>query len=180
MTLEYILTQNGIDVKNDLTIDSSIAFPSMGGAFIGGYGDFVTLFEPTALLMEQQEYGYVVASVGELGGTVPYTVYNAKKSYLENNPKIIEGFNKAIQKGLDYTHNHPADELAEIIVEYFPDNTLNDLTKIIQRYKDIDSWFDTTYIGEEDFNHVQDIMKNAGQLETSAPYQKLVDNTHNE
>ena len=45
MTFEWALSQNGIDPKNDLDIDTSIAFASMAGAFIGGTGDFVTLFE---------------------------------------------------------------------------------------------------------------------------------------
>lgn len=45
MTLEWALRENGIDPKKDLTIDTSVSFAAMGGAFIGGLGDFVTLFE---------------------------------------------------------------------------------------------------------------------------------------
>ena len=45
MTLEWTLKENGIDPNKYLTIDTSIAFSAMGGAFIGGTGDFVTLFE---------------------------------------------------------------------------------------------------------------------------------------
>lgn len=178
MTLEWTLTQAGIDVKNDLTIDTSIAFASMAGAFIGGTGDFVSLFEPNALQLEQQGYGYVVASLGELGGVVPYTAYNAKKSYIENNPEIIEGFTKAVQKGLDYTHTHSAKEIADVITDYFPDISKNDLEKIAQRYIDNDSWFKTTYINEDDFNHIQKIAENANQLEKRAPYDKLVNNNY--
>lgn len=174
MTLEWTLTQNGIDVKNDLTIDTSIAFASMSGAFIGGTGDFVSLFEPNALQLEKQGYGYVVASLGELGGVVPYTAYNAKKSYIENNQETLQGFTNAIQKGLEYTHSHTAKELADVITNYFPDVSKNDLETIIQRYKDADSWFTTTYVNEENFNHIQEIAENAGQLDKRAPYDKLV------
>lgn len=174
MTLEYTLKQAGIDPKNDLYIDTSIEFASMSGAFIGGTGDFVSLFEPNALQLEQQGFGYVVASLGELGGVVPYTTYNTKKSFIESNPEIIEGFNKAIQKGLDYVHNNDAKNIAEIIIDYFPDTSLSDLETIISRYKSIDSWFETTYINEEDFNHVQDIMESANQLDQRAPYDKLI------
>lgn len=178
MTLEYTLTEAGIDPKNDLNIDTSIEFAAMSGAFIGGTGDFVSLFEPNALQLEQQGYGYVVASLGELGGVVPYTAYNAKKSYIENNPDVIEGFTKAIQKGLDYVHNHNSEEIAEIILDYFPDISKNDLETIIDRYKGIDSWFTTTYITEENFNHIQEIAENAGQLDKRAPFDKLVNNTY--
>ena len=178
MTLEYTLTEAGIDPKNDLNIDTSIEFAAMSGAFIGGTGDFVSLFEPNALQLEQQGYGYVVASLGELGGVVPYTAYNAKKSYIEDNPDVIEGFTKAIQKGLDYVHSHTSKEIAEIILDYFPDISKNDLETIIDRYKGIDSWFTTTYITEENFNHIQEIAENAGQLDKRAPFDKLVNNTY--
>lgn len=178
MTLEWTLKEAGIDVKNDLFIDTSIAFAAMSGSFIGGNGDFVSLFEPNALQLERQGYGYVVASLGELGGVVPYTAYNAKKSYIESNPKVIEGFTKATQKGLDYVHSHSSSEIADVIIDYFPDISKNDLEKMIERYKSIDSWFDTTYITEENFNHIQEIAENAGQLDKRAPFDKLVNNTY--
>lgn len=178
MTFEYTLKENGIDPKNDLNIDTSIAFASMAGAFIGGTGDFVTLFEPQALQVESQGLGFVVASIGKLGGVVPYTAYNAKKSYIENNPKVIEGFTRAIQKGLDYVYSHTDQELANLITSYFPDTSLNDLTNIIKRYRENDSWFKTTYITEENFNHIQEIMQSAGELDTFAPFNELVTNKY--
>ncbi len=175
MTFEYALREAGMDPEKDVTIDTSIEFASMSGAFIGGTGDFVNLFEPNALQLEKEGYGYVVASLGELGGVVPYTSYNAKKSYIEKNPDIIKGYTKAIEKALVYTKDHKPEELAKDLVDYFPDTSLSDLTKIIKRYKDNDSWFDTTKISEKDFDHIQDIVKSAGELDKKAPYDKLVD-----
>ena len=176
MTLEWALNQNGVKTS-EVNFDTSIDFASTTGAFIGGTGDYVSVFEPTALQLEKQGYGYVVASVGELGGNVPYTTYNAKKSYIEENPTIIEGYTKAINKALEYTHTHTAEEIAKEITDYFPDTSLNDLTEIVKRYMDIDAWFETTEISEEDFKHVQDIVKNAGELDKEAPYDKLIDNS---
>lgn len=177
MTLEWALSQNGINPKEDVEIDTSIAFASMAGAFIGGTGDFVSLFEPQALQVEQQGYGYVVASIGELGGIVPYTAYNAQKSYIEKNPDVIKSFTKAIQRGIDYVYSHSDEEVANVILKEFPDTSLNDLTKIIKRYRDNDSWFTTTYINKDNFEHIEEIMENAGELKTRAPYDKLVDNS---
>lgn len=177
MTLEWALNQNGLKTE-DVNFDTSIDFASTTGAFIGGTGDYVSVFEPTALQLEKQGVGFVVASVGELGGTVPYTTYNAKKSYIEKNPEVIEGYTKAINKALEYTHTHTAKEVAEQILPYFPDNTLNDVTSVVQRYMDIDAWFETTYISENDFKHVQEIVKNAGELDKNAPYDKLINNEY--
>ena len=178
MTLAYTLNQNDIDL-DELKFDTSIAFASMSGAFIGGTGDYVALFEPTALQLEKQGFGYVVASLGELGGEVPYTTYMTKKSYLEDNKDVIEGFTKAIQKGLDYVFTHTDKEVAEVITSYFPDTSMNDLTEVIKRYRDADSWYRTTYITKEGFDRVQDIMDNSGKLEKVAPYEKLVNNEYN-
>lgn len=178
MTLAYTLNQNGIKL-DELEFDTSIAFASMSGAFIGGTGDYVALFEPTGLQLEKQGYGYVVASLGELGGEVPYTTFMTKKSYQEDNKDVIEGFTKSIQKGLDYVFTHSDSEVALVITSYFPDTSMNDLTEVIKRYRDADSWYRTTYITEEGFNRVQDIMDNSNKLEKKAPYKKLVNNEYN-
>lgn len=175
MMFEWALTQAGIDPKEDVNVDTSIEFASMSGAFIGGTGDFVNLFEPNALQLEQEGYGYVVASLGELGGVVPYTAYHAKKSYIEKNEEVIQGFSNAINKALKYTREHTPEEIAKDLVDYFPDTSLDDITTIVKRYKDNDSWFETTEIKEEDFNHIQEVMENSEALEKRAPYDKLVD-----
>lgn len=175
MTLEYAINQSGIKT-NEMNFDTSYDFSAISGAFIGGNGDFVALFEPTASALVNQGYGYIVASIGELGGIVPYTTYNAKKSYIENNEDIIKGFTKAINRGLEYVHNHSAKEIATNIASYFPDTSINDLEKLVQNYIDIDSWFNTTEITEENFNHIQEIIDNAGELNKDAPYDKLVKN----
>lgn len=174
MTFEWALKQSGIDPKKDLTIDTSVAFPAMEGAFIGGNADFVTLFEPNALDVEKQGLGYVVGYVGSWGGEVPYTAYNAKKSFLENNKDLINGFKNAINKGLNYVKETDSSIVAKNIYEYFPELSLNDLTAIIERYKENDAWSNSTDITENDFNHLQEIMISAGELNKKAPYNKLI------
>ena len=174
MTFEWALRKAGIDPKKDLTIDTSIAFAAMGGSFIGGNGDFVTLFEPTALEIEQKGYGYVVASIGELGGIVPYTSYSAKTSYINDNPKIIEKFKNATQKGLDFVHKSDSKTIAKSILSFFPDTSLEDLTKVIERYKKQESWPKTTDFTKESFDHLQEIMKASGELDEFVPYEELM------
>ena len=174
MTFEWALRQNEIDPVNDLNIDTSIAFAAMSGAFIGGQGDFVTLFEPNALQIEKQGLGYVVASIGELGGVVPYTSYSARSSYLEKNPEIIEKFTRAIQKGLDYVHNSSDEEVANAILSFFPDTSLNDLAGVIERYRSIDAWPTTTKFSSESFYHLQEIMQAANELNSAVKYEDLI------
>lgn len=174
MTLEWTLKENGIDPKEDLTIDTSIAFAAMSGAFIGGTGDFVALFEPNALQLQKQGLGYVVAYLGELGGAVPYTAYNARRSYIENNPAVIDGFTKAINKALKYVEKEDAETIANHIIDYFPDTALNDLVAIVEEYKDGDAWKKNITINEEEWQHIQDIVIEAGELDSYAPYDDLI------
>ena len=174
MTFEWGLKENGIDPKNDLSIDTSVDFAAMEGTFIGGDQDFVTLFEPNATSVEKQGLGYVVGYVGEWGGEVPYTAYNAKKSYIKENKEVIEGFTNAVNKGLEYVMNTDSEKVAEDILEFFPELSLDELTVMIERYKTNDAWPNSTEITEKDFDHIQEIMQSAKELDKKAPYDKLV------
>ena len=176
MTLKYAIMQNGINPDKDTFVDTSVAFSAMSGAFIGGQGDFVTLFEPNALDIEKQGYGYVVASLGEMGGIVPYTSYSAKKSYIEKNKDTIKKFTKAIQKGLDFVHNNTDKEVAKAISKQFPDTSLKDLEEVVKRYRKIDAWPKTTNFSEKSFNHLQDIMIKNKDLKEKVAYSKLIYN----
>lgn len=177
MTLEYILKQNGINPQTDLVLDDSIKFDLMAGAFAGGDAEYVTLFEPTATMTQDAGKGYIVASVGEASGEIPYTAYCAKKSYIEENPEIIEGFTRAIYKGEQWVKEHTAREVAEKIQEYFPDTTVDSLENSVQKYKDIDAWKENPILEEEAFDKLQLIMTEAGELDQKAPYDKIVNNT---
>ena len=174
MTLEWALRQNNIDPKKDVNIDTSIAFSAMEGAFISGIGDFVTLFEPNATSVEKNGYGYVVAYIGELGGNVPYTAYNARKSYIENNQETIEKFTKAINKGLEYVSTHDALDIAKKVIDFFPETSLSDMETIIKRYKEGNAWKENIKITEDEWNHIEEIIAASGELETKVPYEKLI------
>jgi NitT/TauT family transport system substrate-binding protein len=178
MTFEWALRQYGIDPNKDLTIDTSVAFAAMEGAFVGGNGDFVTLFEPNATSVEKNGLGYVVAYVGELGGKVPYTAYNARKSYIENNPDIIEKFTRAVNKGLHYVDTNTSSDVAKIISEYFPDTNLEDMITIVNRYKEGEAWKKNITINEDEWNHIQEIMKASSELDKFVEYDKLIFNKY--
>lgn len=177
MTLEYVLRKNGIDPKKDLILDDSIKFDLMAGAFAAGNADYVTLFEPTASLTQNQNKGYIVASVGAEAGEIPYTAYFAKKSYIENSKDTIQGFTNAIYKGQQWVKVHDSKEIAEKIQSFFPDTDVELLSTVIQNYKDIDAWNDNPILKEESFNRLQEVMTMAGELKTTAPYGKIVNNS---
>ncbi len=174
MTFEWALTQNNIDPKIDLNIDTRIAFAAMQGAFVGGQGDFVTLFEPNATQVEKEGLGYIVGYVGNWGGIVPYTAFNAKKSFINNNEDTINSFIKAINKGLEYIYKTDSSKVAEDVSGFFLDSKKEDLSIMIERYKQNEAWPKNSLIEEKEFNHIQDIIINANELDKKVSYNKLV------
>ena len=177
MVFEYILKENGIDPETDLEIDQSIDFGSTAAAFSGGQGDFTVEFEPGATTLESEGKGYVVASLGEDSGYVPYTAFSARKSFIDENPDLIQGFTDALQRGMDYVQNHTPEEIAEIIEPQFPETDLETITTIITRYYDQDTWKSNLIFEESSFDLLQDILESAGELEERAPYEDLVTTT---
>lgn len=180
MSLEYVIRKNGIDPLNDTILDNSIQFALMAGAFTSGTGDFVTLFEPTASMLELEGKGYIVSSIGEESGEIPYTAYFAKQSFIKDNEDMIKRFISAIYKGQQWVDSHTSEEIAEAVAPSFPDADIELLTTVVQRYKDIDVWATDPILKEESFNLLQEVMTQAGELSEKAPYDKVVNNTYTE
>ena len=176
MTLEYVLKKYGINPKTDVTLDDSISFDLMAGAFSAGNADYVSLFEPTASLTEQSGKGYIVSSIGAETDELPYTAYFAKKSYIEEHPDIIQKFTNAIYKGQKWVMEHSTEEVADAIISYFPDTDRDLLITVLNRYKEIDVWNSTPVLGESGFELLQTVMQEAGELDSKAPYEKIVNN----
>lgn len=160
--------------KNKIKINYNIDFASLSGAFIGNTGDYVNLFEPTALKLENEGYGYVLQSIGLLSGEMPYTTFYARKSYIENNKEIIKSFTKAINKGLEFVKNNDEMKIAKSIYKQFPDLSLNDLSTIVKRYKDADSFLDSSYIEEKLLINLENLLIDNNLLKDYVPYNDLI------
>lgn len=174
MVFEYILKENGIDPEKDLTIIQNIDFGSTAPAFADGRGDFTIEFEPGATSLEYEGKGHVIASLGKDSGYVPYTAFSAKKSYLKENPDVIQRFTNALQKGMDYVRSHSPSETASVIKPQFPETTLEMITTIVTRYYEQDTWKSNLIFEESSFDLLQDILESAGELEKRAPYKDLI------
>lgn len=160
--------------KNKIKINYNIDFASLSGAFIGNTGDYVNLFEPTALKLEKEGYGYVLQSIGLLSGEMPYTTFYARKSYIENNKEIIKSFTKAINKGLEFVKNNDEMKIAKSIYKEFPDLSLNDLSTIVKRYKDADSFLDSSFIEEKLLVNLENLLIDNNLLKDYVPYNDLI------
>jgi NitT/TauT family transport system substrate-binding protein len=178
MALEYVLRNHGLVPNEDLEFLTNIQFDLMAGAFTGGTGDYVALFEPVGSTLELEGSGHVVASIGAAAGDLPYTAYAAKKSFIEKNEELIVRFTRAIYKGQQFVKENTPERIAEVIKPAFPDTDPELLAKVVKRYKDQDTWPDNPKMTKESFERLQDIMETAGELDQRAVYEDVIINKY--
>ncbi len=180
MAFRYAMEKNGLLPDTDANLDTTIQFDMMTGAFLGGTGDYVTMFEPVASSVQMEGKGYIVASVGAEAGSMPYTAYFAKKSYMQENSDLIQRFTNAVAKGQQWVRDHSAAEIAECVKSFFADTDVALLTSAVQSYKDIAAFAETPVMTKEGFDRLQEVIQRAGELDKTAPYDKLINNTYAE
>ena len=179
MTLEYVMRKNGVIPHEDATVDTSVQFNMMAGAFTGGQGDYVALFEPTATEVERAGHGYVLCSIGEESGEIPYTAYFASQSYMEAHPDVVQGFANAIARAQRWITEHTDREVAEAICEQFPDTSLDVLEAVTARHRQIDAWNTVPMMQQSALERLETVMTEAGELQRSdwVDFGQLVDNS---
>ena len=178
MTFEYVLKNNNLFDGTDLTLNYDVAFNLMTSAFEAGTADYCTMFDPVAYEYEAAGKGYVVASVGEASGEVPYTCFMAKSSWLKKNIAAAEGFLRAVTKAVKYVNETDASTIAPYLTKYFDGVSEASIAASVQRYKNIDAWRTELSMTEDSFNRLQDIIENAGELQKRTQMQQLVDNSY--
>ena len=174
MTLRWVMANNGLIDGENCTIIDSIQFNLMAGAFEGGEGDYVTLFEPTATEFQNAGKGYIVANIGLASGEVPYTCYFVTPENREA-PKT-QAFLRAIYRAQQWMRTATDDEIAAAMQPYFPDTSLDSLRIVARSYRETDSWKTELTMDEADYARLLEIMAFNGVLDTRPDFAELVDN----
>ena len=170
MTFEYVIEELGVNASLNYDVD----FNYMTAAFESGIADYCTMFEPTASDYEAEGKGYIVASVGEQSGEIPYTCFAAKESYINENPEKIEGLLRAVTKATKFVMENDAATVAEYLVPYFDGTSEESLANSVQAYKDIDAWVSNMAMEEAAFTRLQDVIENSGELERRVDFDELI------
>lgn len=177
MVGEYVLKQQGIDPHEDLNLQQNIEFAHIPSAFVSGDVEYVQLLEPTASAFEKEGKGHIIASFGEESGIVPYTVYMAKQTYMDEHEAEMKDFTKAIYRAQQWVAEQPAEEIAQTIQPYFEDTELEMLTSSIERYKSQGSFATEPLLQKDAWNNLKNIMEEAGELPEDVAYEELVNTT---
>ena len=179
MTLEYVMKQNGVVPHVDAVVDTSVQFNMMAGAFTGGQGDYVALFEPAATEVIEAGQGYLLCSIGEESGEIPYTAYFASQTYLQENSDIVAGFCRALHKAMTWIESHTDEEVAQVMLPQFPDTDLGVLAEVTARHRAIDAWNTGLTMKQASLERLEAVMTEAGELTEAewVDFDALVDNS---
>ena len=179
MTLEYVMKQTGVVPHGDAVVDTSVQFNMMAGAFTGGQGDYVALFEPAATEVIEAGQGYLLCSIGEESGEIPYTAYFASQTYLQENGDIIAGFCRALHKAMTWIETHTDEEVAQAMLPQFPDTDLGVLAEVTARHRAIDAWNTGLVMEQASLERLEAVMTEAGELQKDqwVDFAALVDNS---
>lgn len=178
MSFEYVLRNHGLTPGKDVNIITNLAFTATATAFKSGTGDYVTLFEPTASMLQKDASGYVVASIGKASGEIPYTCFFSTKSYMEKNPDIIKKFTRAIYRGQLWVEKSKSEDVAKAVISFFPGSDIDVLTMVVDRYKAQDTWNKTPELKEESLSRLMDVIQSykADLIPKRPPFTDIVNN----
>ena len=177
MTLLYVLRQHGLEPGVDVEVISNIQFNLMGGAFEGGTGDYVTLFEPVASQFQAQGKAYMVANMGLESGEIPYTTFMVRQQTIQEDPAFVSAFVEAIYQAQQWVQTATDEQVAEAMQPFFSDSDLGTLAAVAKSYRETDSWCQDPVMTEDAFTRLQDVMEGAGELAARVPLDTLVDNS---
>lgn len=177
MTLLYVLRQNGLEPGVDVEVISNIQFNLIGGAFEGGTGDYVALFEPLASQFAAQNKGHILTNMGLEGGEVPYTTFMVRPETIEKDAKFVTAFVRAIYKAQKWVQTATDAEIAEAMQPFFPDTDVDTLAAVAKSYRAADSWTTDPIMTEDSFTRLQDVIEGAGELTARVALPDLVDNS---
>jgi NitT/TauT family transport system substrate-binding protein len=180
MTLEYTLKNHGLVPNKDVTIITNLAFTATAAAFKAGTGDYVALFEPTGTMLENAKAGSIVSSIGKTSGEIPYTSFFATKSYIEKHGDFIQKFTNALYRGVLWTQKTNSEQVSKSIIDFFPGMDVATLSKVVERYREQDTWQKDLYLNEDALSRLEDIIQsyNPSLMTARPPYHNIVTNKY--
>lgn len=172
--LIHLIKKAGLDPKKDVTVRSIPVSANIVPSYLESGADYAQVFEPGAAKIVSEGKGHRVASVGVLLGSVPYTGYAATSSYIDKNPKIIQGFTNAIYKGLIWTDKNSPQKIAELVSPFFKDVPVQTLETVIAEYKKAKVWSVDPSITREGTDRLVSLLVEGQVLKQAVPYEQIV------
>jgi NitT/TauT family transport system substrate-binding protein len=161
-----LLRQRGVDADTIKGLITNIATNAREGAFVSGLADFALFTEPALTKLEKAGRLHVIASIGKEIGRADYTVFMAKKSWIEKNAETAQKWTNAIARGQAFLRTAGAEDIAKLVAPHFPGLPTEDSVATIERFRGAGApiWSDTTEVDREGLRKAQAMMVEGGTL----------------
>ncbi|MDB5572657.1 MAG: hypothetical protein JWN93_3840 [Hyphomicrobiales bacterium] len=178
--LEYVLKQKGVAPATVSSIVTNIGPAARDGAWVSGMGDFAIFNEPNFTKLEKEGVAHLVASIGKEVGRADYTVFFAKKSWVEKNAVAAQKWTNAIARAQAWSKSASPKEIAEAIAPFFPGLSIEENMAVVDRYRTVgvQIWAESTLMDKGGLAKAQEIMTVGGVLpaDKHVAYEKIVVN----
>jgi len=169
-----VLRRNGVDPAA-VRIERERPVPDALAAFRAGHGDFFEQTQPMVEQMLASGEAYLVASMGEATGPVPFTSYMTTPDFLRRQPDTVLRFTRALYRTQRWLARHDATAIAEAIAPDFPDIEPVILERAVGRLSKQGTWARDPVLRRPGFDYLQDILKSGGFIAKTHRYEDLVD-----
>ena len=176
--LDYLLRARGVDPATVNALITNIGPAARDGAWISGVADFGIFTEPGLTKLEKAGQAHVLASIGKEIGRADYTVFTAKKSWLEKNPELAQKWTNAIARAQEWMRTANSRDIAEVITPFFPGLSIDDHVAVVERFRNSGApiWAETTDVDRDGLRRAQEMMVAGGVLTADKvlPYETIV------
>ena len=182
MTLQYIIEANGYEIgtgANQINLRTDVAFDLTASVWENDSTvKYCTLFEPTATnVVNSIEGSEIVASLGELSGSIPYTCFIARENYIKDHSDVVEKFLTAVKRAYNYIATNDSYAVAQALLPSFDGNTVEELQVAVEQYVLINAWSNDMIMSSESFDNLMNVMLNADVITEKSIFSEVVDNT---
>lgn len=169
--LRYGLHKQGVDFDTLEVIDAGDV-AAIDRAFRDGQGDYAHQQGPAPQQLENDGIGYPVAAVADAVGPVAFSSLCATREWLETN--MAAAFMRAYGKGRQFVIDSPAEDVARLEQQFFPDIGPAVLTETILAYQLLGCWTPETAISRESYERLLDVFLHSGLITRRHPYEACI------
>lgn len=172
----YGLNRMGVDYASLRVIDAG-GVEEIDRAFRSGKGEYVHLQGPAAQQLQKDGVGHVVASVGDTIGPVAFSSLCASRDWLGSD--MSRAFMRAYRKARDHATAAPAEEIAGLLADFFPDIDADVLRDTVAAYQGLGCWTPDNGISRAAYETLLDVFQLSGQVTRRHPYETCIVPTPN-
>lgn len=170
----YLLAKWNLDPKKDVTL-IEVSNPAIYAAVKTGQADVGVMSEPfLALGVKEGLWTDSIYNVPKALGPYAYSTINVRLDSIQKDPKTVEAFVRAMNKGLHLTYEQP-DEAIAVARQEFPTMDADALKASYERCVADELWSHDGVVSRQGWDTAKAVVMEAGILKQDVSYDDIID-----